>query len=875
MAAHAGEQRIAGDTRAVRRAVVIAITVAFIRWLWLEFWIREISDFGWPGLALVMALFDGIFVWSVARSEVRQSRWPLAARTAILLVGCEWFRGRVFMEGYPWFMPAQPLIEWPLLAQSASVVGAAGVGLLPAAIAGALADLWLARAHVRAHRRCRAGWIATSCLFAACLLFGMARLSQATTTAPRTLSLLAVQTNVPQSNKDAPDRRAQDAQVVKLLQLSKQGIAKAQKQGRHLDLLVWPETVVPGFGFERDAILLQKERGLWPADRYVAPIEELAASGPPIVLGSGSFIGLHVQDQRYAWTHQYNSAYLVCGSQPAQRIDKTVLTPFGEIMPYISNWKWLEQKMLDMGARGMRFDLDEGAATGVLRVPTSTGDVRVGVPICFEDTVSRASRSILQADDGADVLINLSNDGWFGDFDAARMHHEQAARWRSIELGCCLVRVANTGITCAFDPWGRRLVAPLACRSEGTLLIDLPLIQRTTLFAGMGDVLSWSMFCASIAMMIRFRRAKVVPTALLLCTLIALPACDNSKQGKLPTWSSREQSTSPEYPAKLSSGMKPRAAIPVTVSGDPTRNAVELLFEASRSTDPMIRAIALEAMECDPTILEPAVRRGLGDPNAGVRFVAAVVGSKAKLPGLAPLVEPLLLDPNESVRAAAILALHRSGRKVDPSPLALMIFSQSPEVRGNAAMVIGDMGNPSAIPMLSEALLNPMKRVLPEQVRVIDLQIGEAMAKLGDYGQLEPIHAALFSREAQGECIGLACQIVGTLKDQSALPMLQRLVDANGNDTRPVEIRLVAAVAVMHIMNPGPTALVELGLLGSMDVRSQVRGMAAKLLGYFNTPQADAALAKLLRDRDPAVQVAAAGSILKISTSANSQRGSH
>jgi HEAT repeat protein len=94
--------------------------------------------------------------------------------------------------------------------------------------------------------------------------------------------------------------------------------------------------------------------------------------------------------------------------------------------------------------------------------------------------------------------------------------------------------------------------------------------------------------------------------------------------------------------------------------------------------------------------------------------------------------------------------------------------------------------------------------------------------------------------------------------------MLQRLIDADGSDTRPVEIRLVAAVAVMHILRPGPAALVELGLLGSMDMRPEVRGISAKLLGFFPTAESEAALTRLLRDRDPAVQVAAAASILKI-----------
>ena len=867
LAAQAARSRQAGDRRAVLRAAGIALAIAFGRWLWLEQWIGEVSDAGWPALALCMAIFDALFVWALARSESRvgQSRWPLAVRAVVLLMGCEWMRGRVFMEGYPWFMPAQPLIEWPLIAQAACVVGAAGMGVLPASIAGALADAWLGRSDAVARRRWLGGALAALCVLVACVVFGAARMANGTAEPVRTLALLAVQTNVKQSNKDAPDRHKQDEQVTRLLQLTMQGLDDARAAGRRVDLVAWPETVVPGFGFEPDAILMQKQRGLWPADRYVAPIQELAARGTPILLGSGAFVGLRVEGDRYAWANQFNSAYLVRGEQPPERIDKTLLTPFGETMPYISKWKWLEQQLLELGARGMRFDLQPGESPRLLTVPAGEGTARIGVPICFEDTVSRATRAIARAGEGAQALVNLSNDGWFGDFDGARLHHEQAARWRSIELGCSLARVANTGTSSAFDAHGRRIAPALPCRSDGVSVIELPLAATATPFLWMGDVASWAMFLGAIAMSIRFHRSGVAAAAPIVALLLAgVPGCDSDKQSRVPSWSSREQSMTPDGSAKLSPGSKPRAAIPVSLAGDPKRNAGQLLDEASRSTDPMIRAIALEAMEPDPVLLEPAVRRGLGDPNAGVRYVAAVVGSKAKLQGLAPLVEPLLLDPNDSVRAAAILALHRAGRNVDPSPLGRMIISQSPEVRGNAAMVIGDMGNKSALPMLSEALLSPMPRALPAQVRVVDLQIGEAMAKLGDMGQLEPIHAALFSRGDQGECIGLACQIVGTLRDQSAMPMLQRLIDADGSDTRPVEIRLVAAVAVMHILRPGPAALVELGLLGSMDMRPEVRGISAKLLGFFPTAESEAALTRLLRDRDPAVQVAAAASILKI-----------
>jgi apolipoprotein N-acyltransferase len=857
------------DRWVVRRAMIAAFVIATGRWLWLEQWIREVSEAGWPALALAMAMFDAIFVWAVARTErlPGRARVPLAARAGVLLVASEWLRGRVFLEGYPWFMPGQPMIEWPLLAQAADVVGASGMGLVPGMVAGALADAWLARCGVvPAAARWRRGALATVCVLMACAAYGWARMRELDAqAAARSIHLLAIQPNVPQSNKDAPDRRTQDTLMADLLQRTRAAVQAERRAGRRVDLVVWPETVIPGFGLEPDAILMQRERGLWPADRYVAPVEALAAEGPPILLGSAAFEGLAVSEaeRRYTWKRHFNSGYLVRGPGDHDRVDKILLTPFGETMPYISRWKWLERQLLDLGARGMSFDLQAGESPRLLQVETPDGSVRLGVPICFEDTVSRASRAIATCQGGAEAMVNLSNDGWFGDFDPGRVHHEQAARWRSVELRRPLVRVANTGCSAAFDACGRRIAGPLAARSTGSMRVEVPLAPVWSLFARVGDVASWTMTVLGLMLVAgRMPRGGLVATAIAAMALVPL-ACDAPPKGRLPTWSSRDQSVTPDGSATLSDGRPVRAALPVSASGDDRTNAQTLLDEASRSPDPMIRAIAIEAMEPDPALLEPAVRRGLGDPNPGVRFVAAMVGSKAGLEGLAPLVEPLRMDANESVQASAILALHRCGRKVDLAPLARMIFSPSAEVRGNAAMVLGELGNRTALPMLSEALLTPMPRALPAQVRVVDLQIGEAMVKLGDTAQLEPIHAALFSRSDQGECIGLACQIVGSLRDQSAIPMLQRLIDAGGSDTRPTEIRLVAAVAVMQILRPGPSSLVELGVLGSQDARPEVRGIAARLLGSYQTPESIAALGRLLRDRDPAVQVAAAAAVLR------------
>ena len=121
--------------------------------------------------------------------------------------------------------------------------------------------------------------------------------------------------------------------------------------------------------------------------------------------------------------------------------------------------------------------------------------------------------------------------------------------------------------------------------------------------------------------------------------------------------------------------------------------AIELLSQAMNSTYPLLRANALEALQLAPEVFEPFVRKSLVDPNIGVRFIAAMSIGQLKMKHLAHLAEPLLHDPSQSVQAAAIFALHKCGHQVDLTPLAEMILSNKPEIRGNAAMVLGDLGN--------------------------------------------------------------------------------------------------------------------------------------------------------------------------------------
>lgn len=93
----------------------------------------------------------------------------------------------------------------------------------------------------------------------------------------------------------------------------------------------------------------------------------------------------------------------------------------------------------------------------------------------------------------ADLLINLTNDGWFGWWDAGRRQHLQLARWRALELGTPVVRAANTGISALIGPTGAFLragvdSAPNPARVDGVLVVDVPKPLGATLYARVGDL---------------------------------------------------------------------------------------------------------------------------------------------------------------------------------------------------------------------------------------------------------------------------------------------------------------------------------------------------------------------------------------------------
>lgn len=322
-------------------------------------------------------------------------------------------------------------------------------------------------------------------------------------------------------------------------------------------------------------------------------------------------------------------------------------------------------------------------------------------------------------------------------------------------------------------------------------------------------------------------------------------------------------------PAEVASGAAAVAAAGQV--GDPMarsklrERAAGLLVQIAETGEPEFRANAMEGLSALPGRLEPVLRKNLGSQSAGVRAVGAMLVGKLKLAGLADNLRPLINDASPFVRINALFGLSRAGVPTDISPLSQFLFDEDPSVKAQAAMVLGEMGNTSARPMLLEASGQPVGRADPIKDRLMRLQIAEALVKLDRNSQaIHELRAALYpARPEDLEVCALAVQIVGQLRDGGARIQLRNLTrepyDTSG--PMPAEIRLAAAAALVAADERQYTAIAEPYLTNS---DSKLRAQAVFVLGESRSGEHLDRLTRFLEDQSTRVRIAAASAILKI-----------
>lgn len=496
-------------------------------WAWTHHWVWSFAPPGAVGLTLHLALFPAVFVWVGRRMSARLGAWWWLA-APVVWVGVEWLRGAVLWGGYPWYFVGHPLIEWAWGAGAARVVGAVGVSLLVACLsAGAAAA---AAGAVR---------MGTALALSAAVVWGALAWRPSEPGAAREVRLAAVQTNVVLGVRQRWTPMRKLADLERFLELTEQAATDA---GGAPALIAWPETIFPGLGLQADAVEAERRAGLiwfdeaagfglqgferlmWRGARggEAAPFEAALEAGDgrvaipttvtvdslleaqrrlgvPMLVGNDGFDGLRIDaaggEVSTEWDDRFNSVFLVDHGRVADaRYDKRHLTPFGEVMPLIELWPWLEERMLalGLGASGMRFDLSRGRSATLFEIGGAERSVRVMTPVCFEATMSGVCRALALDGSGlrrADALVQVTNDSWFAWFDPGRAVHAQLARWRGVELGVPVVRAANTGVSGVWDARGRAVVT-LGPRIDGAVVASVAL-AGPTLYGRVGDLTGW------------------------------------------------------------------------------------------------------------------------------------------------------------------------------------------------------------------------------------------------------------------------------------------------------------------------------------------------------------------------------------------------
>lgn len=332
---------------------------------------------------------------------------------------------------------------------------------------------------------------------------------------------------------------------------------------------------------------------------------------------------------------------------------------------------------------------------------------------------------------------------------------------------------------------------------------------------------------------------------------------------------------------------------PQVLLADVRLRAIEQILDASRSEDPFMRANALEACQPMPDRALPLAQIGVQDASPVVRFAALVTIGRLKLDTLGPVAAQYLRDPDESVRAAAYFAAYQCGQEVNPTRLARLLRSEDPGVRGNVAMLLGMMGDRSAVPMLLDIPASyPMHLASAGEQAVVHAQIAEAAVRLGDMQQLDALRASMFSEFDDVRVMTVL--MIGEIEDRRMEAALEPLLHQP-----PMELQLAAARALAMMGNSNGLSLLLEGaemderavrertkqiieqarkrkqrvdpsaaeLLDDPAVRTRVaaliRSQSAFGLGLFDDIEAAQALVALLDDDDPAVRLAAAAAVIR------------
>lgn len=405
------------------------------RTYWIAYTLERYGDLSRPTavvttalLIIYLAVYWGACFWLLRRFDARRPLFPWVVASVWVLL--EWVQSWM-ISGFPWQLLGYSQYRVLPVAQVAAVGGIFALSFLVALINGGAAQALLWR-----HDRRRLALAAGTPLVVLVVTWaaGQARLTRLEAEQGPELTVGVLQGNVSQDEKWKAGRKAGSTQLYASL--------ARQLAPQHPDLVVYPETAMPFFF--TDSINTE----------HRAVVRSLAQElGAPLLVGSlgGS------------WEEGiFNRAWLIdAQGEVAGTADKVHLVPFGEYIPLIEVFRYLSGLTAESGA------FTPGRGHPILRLPGP--QTPFGVFICYESIFPEISREL--AVGGAQMLINTTNDAWFGQTAAPSQHFAMVVL-RAVETGRPVIRAANTGISGLVAPTGKILHAtPLFTRDAFTVRV--------------------------------------------------------------------------------------------------------------------------------------------------------------------------------------------------------------------------------------------------------------------------------------------------------------------------------------------------------------------------------------------------------------------
>lgn len=435
-----------------------------------EAFLVEADKFAWLLPLAVTLLPAGLALFFGLGSAIAQKFWtPGPARVltlAVTLGVTEWLRGHV-LTGFPWNVLGYTLTSTDALMQSAALFGTYSLSLWAVMIFAAPLVLLAAQPAGSTPRAA----LARSLGVAAIPLvlaggYGYWRFAQNTAPDVAGVNLRIVQPSIPQREKWLPEKQGEIFQLH--LAMSRQGPTGEADDLKGITHLIWPEAAMPFRPLDHPEAL--------------ASISKLVGTSAYLFSG-GLRVTANQADAGLAGPHRpdaYNSLMVFGpGGGLSALYDKIHLVPFGEYLPWQATLEAIGLQQLTNMRGGFSSGASPRQLIQVAGLPPAT------VLICYEAIFPG---EVVQSENRPGLIINVTNDGWFGNTTGPRQHFHQS-RVRAVEEGVPLIRVANNGISAVVDSMGRTRDV-LGMNVRGVIDSGLPAAQEGgTPYGRLGNLL--------------------------------------------------------------------------------------------------------------------------------------------------------------------------------------------------------------------------------------------------------------------------------------------------------------------------------------------------------------------------------------------------